>query len=459
MLNHRFQNLLLLTASYVFYGWFDWRFLSLLFLSTSVDYFCGLKMGLSNSRFDRKVLLWISLICNLGILSIFKYYDFFIESALELTSLFGFQINLRSFSVVLPLGISFYTFQSMSYSIDIYRKEMKPVKSFFDFALFVSFFPQLVAGPIERAKNLLPQITKQRELNPTVMEEGFFLILWGLFKKVAIADNAAFIACKYFDNYETAGAFGIMLGLYAFALQLYCDFSGYSDIARGLAKIMGFELMVNFNLPYIARNPSDFWARWHISLTSWVRDYLFRPLAIMCSSSLQRSAVTVLTMMAIGLWHGASWTFVLWGLYFGVIQVVYNMVLKFINKYRKPLPGWETRITSIVSRIVMFHIFVLSGTLFRAEDLSHTIGVLKVLASGVTISNGYFIDILLLLFLATPVILMQIAQYTKNDPVVFLKCKSVVKFELYTIAFFFVIALHLFGGGIKGGEEFLYFQF
>jgi len=275
----KLQNLLILISSYFFYGWWDWRFLSLIFLSTVVDYFVGLKIYDSQDNKVKKTYLWISILFNLGLLVFFKYFNFFIESWIDLLGSFGYeQKSVWTLNVILPVGISFYTFQTMSYSIDIYFKKLKPTKDFISFAAFVSFFPQLVAGPIERASHLLPQLLSKRVFKYDQGVQGLRLILWGMFKKVVIADSLAWRVDYTFDNFQTLDGGVLFLGLIYFSFQIYCDFSGYSDIAIGTAKLFGIEIKSNFRFPYFSRNISEFWRRWHISLSSWFRDYLYIPL-------------------------------------------------------------------------------------------------------------------------------------------------------------------------------------
>ena len=277
LLPHKPRNLFLLTASYFFYACWDWRFLSLILLSTVVDFYCGQAIADSSDNRRRKLLVSISVVVNLTILGFFKYFNFFIDSAHEALASLGFSPATWHLDIILPVGISFYTFQTLSYSIDVYRGEVKPARKIADFALFVAFFPQLVAGPIERAKNLLPQMLKKPVFSLDQFYEGCWLVFWGLFKKVVIADNLAVIVDRAFNDPSLTNG-ELLIALYAFAFQIYCDFSGYTDIARGIAKMMGYELMLNFRLPYFAKNSSEFWHRWHISLSTWLRDYLYIPL-------------------------------------------------------------------------------------------------------------------------------------------------------------------------------------
>ena len=276
--NLRLQNFLIVVVSYFFYGWWDWRFLSLILFSTLVDYIVGFRLEIEERQFKRKLLLWTSILVNLGFLGFFKYYNFFLDNFIASFSLLGVEFKANSLNIILPVGISFYTFQTLSYSIDVYRRKLKPTKDFIAFSAFVSFFPQLVAGPIERAENLLPQFYKIRIFDYSKAVDGMRQILWGLFKKMVIADNAAEIANQIFNNSADYSGSTLLLGALFFTFQIYGDFSGYSDIAIGTARLFGFDLMRNFNFPYFSRDIAEFWRRWHISLSTWFRDYLYIPL-------------------------------------------------------------------------------------------------------------------------------------------------------------------------------------
>ncbi|MEM8807728.1 MAG: MBOAT family O-acyltransferase [Cyanobacteria bacterium P01_G01_bin.38] len=326
LFSHRRQNLLLLVASYYFYGSWDWRFLSLIWISTVLDFFLGKRIHKTNHPQRRKYLLIISLVVNLGILGFFKYFGFFAESLSDSLKIFGFQPDWLTLNVLLPVGISFYTFQTLSYTIDIYRGKLKPVNNILDFALFVAFFPQLVAGPIERASHFLPQVTSKRLITLDKTARGCFLILFGLFKKVAIADGVATSVDAIYNSTGVVGTLDIILATYLFAIQIYCDFSGYSDIARGVAKLLGFDLMVNFEAPFFAVNPSDFWRRWHISLSTWLRDYLYIPLGGNRHGTCKTYRNLMLTMVLGGLWHGAAWNFIYWGVYQGAILCIHRLI-------------------------------------------------------------------------------------------------------------------------------------
>jgi len=320
--NFKLQNLLILISSYVFYGWWDWRFLSLIFLSTVADYFVGLKIYDSQDDKVRKSYLWVSILFNLSLLGFFKYFNFFIDSWIDLLGSFGYeQKSVWTLNVILPVGISFYTFQTMSYSLDIYYKKLKPTKDFISFASFVSFFPQLVAGPIERASNLLPQILTRRVFKYEQGVQGLRLILWGMFKKVVIADSLGIRVDRIFENYQSMDGSVLLLGLVYFSFQIYCDFSGYSDIAIGTAKLFGIELMSNFKFPYFSRDIGEFWRRWHISLSSWFRDYLYIPLGGSKGGKWMSIKNIFIIFIVSGFWHGANWTFILWGLTHALLYI------------------------------------------------------------------------------------------------------------------------------------------
>ncbi|GAA3606911.1 MBOAT family O-acyltransferase [Flavivirga amylovorans] len=311
----KIQNILLLVASYAFYGWWDWRFLSLIILSTTVDYFVGILIDSNSKQSKRKLWLWTSVVFNVGLLGFFKYYNFFVDSWVDMFSMFGYDIESTwTLKVILPVGISFYTFQTMSYSFDIYYKKLKPTKDYLSFAAFVSFFPQLVAGPIERASNLLSQITNKRVFSYDQSVSGLKLILWGLFKKVVIADALAPIVDDIFANYTTYPASTLILGVTLFSFQVYGDFSGYSDIAIGTAKLFGIELISNFRFPYFSRNVAEFWRRWHISLSTWFKYYVYIPLGGSYKSKWISLRNITIVFLVSGFWHGANWTFIVWGL-------------------------------------------------------------------------------------------------------------------------------------------------
>ncbi|WP_053977514.1 MBOAT family O-acyltransferase [Mangrovimonas xylaniphaga] len=308
------QNVLLLLASYVFYGWWDWRFLGLILLSTLVDFFVGLQLHKTEAPKQRKFYLLFSLCVNLGLLGFFKYYHFFIESWIDAWSFFGIQMHASTLEIILPVGISFYTFQTLSYTIDVYRKQLEATRDFVQFATFVAFFPQLVAGPIERASHLLPQFSRERKFDYSNAMNGLRQILWGLFKKIVIADNCARYVNIIFEGYDSYSGSTLFVGAILFSFQIYGDFSGYSDIAIGTARLFGFDLKQNFAFPYFSRDIAEFWRRWHISLSTWFKDYLYIPLggSRVALSKIVRNVFVIFVIS--GLWHGANWTYIVWGL-------------------------------------------------------------------------------------------------------------------------------------------------
>ena len=443
--NHRLQNLLLLAGSYFFYGWWDWRFLSLILLSTIVDYFIGLRVHASTDDRLRNRLVACSVTFNLGLLGVFKYFDFFVESFTSLLAVGGIEAQPTLLEVVLPVGISFYTFQTISYSIDIYRREVTPTRNFFDFALFVSFFPQLVAGPIERAKHLLPQLVSERKLEKSDFEMGGYLIFWGLFKKVVIADNLALIVDPAFADPGGLTALEALIALYAFAWQIYCDFSGYTDIARGVARLFGVRLMLNFNLPYFALSPSQFWRRWHISLSSWLRDYLYLPLGGNRDGAFRTGVNIAIVMLLGGLWHGAAWNFVLWGAYQGLLLILFRpFEASFTKLAEKHSPGrW-------LWNIVFFHLVCFGWLIFRSESMA---GLMAYLGAFVNVGE-VLQDVDWRIGLILPILLVQILQYWKRDHLVLSKLPLVVRLAIY-----FVMYGLIFGVGQWGANEFIYFQF
>jgi D-alanyl-lipoteichoic acid acyltransferase DltB (MBOAT superfamily) len=370
--NLKIQNLLILLSSYVFYGWWDYRFLSLIFLSTIVDYFIGLHIPKQDSEKKQKLLLLCSVLFNLSILGFFKYYNFFVDSWIDFFSSVGYEIkSVWTLNIILPVGISFYTFQTMSYTIDIYRKKLEPTKDVISFASFVSFFPQLVAGPIERASNLLPQILKKRQFNYNQAIQGLRLIIWGMFKKVVIADSLAPIVDNIFSNYQDLGGGVLWLGAIYFAFQIYCDFSGYSDIAIGTSKLFGFEIMSNFKFPYLSRNIGEFWRRWHISLSSWFRDYLYIPLGGSKEGRWKSLRNIFIIFLVSGLWHGANWTFIFWGLFHSILFIP-SFIFKTNRKYTNSIIAENTFLPTIkeFSQIgVTFLLVTIGWVFFRSQTI------------------------------------------------------------------------------------------
>ena len=365
------QNLIIVLASYVFYGWWDWRFLSLILFSTLVDYTVGLLMQKVNRINQRKVLLWTSILVNIGLLGFFKYCNFFITNFVEAFSFLGVQIKPNTLNIILPVGISFYTFQTLSYTIDVYRRKLEPTKNFVAFAAFVSFFPQLVAGPIERATNLLPQFYKKSVFNYDNAVDGLRQILWGLFKKMVIADTCARFANLIFNNQQDYNGSALAIGAVFFAFQIYGDFSGYSDIAIGTSRLFGFNLKQNFAYPYFSRDIAEFWRRWHISLSTWFRDYVYIPLGGSRGSKLNQIRNVFIIFLVSGFWHGANWTFFAWGF----LNALYFLPLLLLQKNRihtnivaenSFLPNFR----EIISITLTFLITTLAWIFFRAETIT-----------------------------------------------------------------------------------------
>ena len=374
----KLQNLLIVFASYVFYGWWDWRFLSLILISTLVDYTVGLRLSIEEGERKRKILLLSSIIVNLGLLGFFKYFNFFIDNFIAAFSIFGVEIKPNSLNIILPVGISFYTFQTLSYTIDIYKRKLQPTKDFIAFAAFVSFFPQLVAGPIERATNLLPQFRNPRVFDYDQAVDGLRQILWGLFKKIVVADNCAAIVNAVFSSPSDYSGSTLAIGALFFAFQIYGDFSGYSDIAIGTARLFGFNLMRNFAFPYFSRDIAEFWRRWHISLSSWFRDYLYIPLGGSRGNTWVQIRNVFIIFIVSGFWHGANWTFIVWG----ALNAAFFLPLLLLNRHRLHLETiaagrWLPSIKELAGMLITFGLTLIAWVFFRAENLGHAFNYLS----------------------------------------------------------------------------------
>jgi len=368
------QNALLLLASYFFYGWWDWRFLSLIAFSSLVDYVVGLSLANAETKMKRKLLLSLSILVNIGFLGFFKYFNFFAESFAQAFTLLGEPLEISSLKIILPVGISFYTFQTLSYSIDIYRKKLTPTKDFVAFFAFVSFFPQLVAGPIERASNMLPQFLNKRDFQYHEAVNGCRQILWGLFKKIVIADNCAKFVNIIFEDPSAHSSSTLILGVILFSFQIYGDFSGYSDIAIGVARLFGFKLMRNFAYPYFSRNIGEFWRRWHISLSTWFRDYLYIPIGGSRGSTLLQIRNIFIVFLVSGFWHGASWNFLCWG----GLHALFFIPLVLMKRNRTFLHSVKTKwlFPSLKEGLLIvftFSITSLAWVFFRAESVSESL--------------------------------------------------------------------------------------
>ena len=452
------RNALLLVASYLFYGYWDWRFLSLIALSTAVDYVVARRLEpLPDSDPWRKRLLLASVGTNLGLLAFFKYFGFFTESGALALQALGFDVAPPDLEIILPVGISFYTFQTLSYTIDVYRRRCAVEHSLLRFATYVAFFPQLVAGPIERAVDLLPQFSEDRPLRREHLDTGAWLIGWGLFKKVVIADNLAAIVDAGFALEEPTGA-QALIAVYAFAWQIYCDFSGYTDVARGVARLMGFELSLNFDLPYFAKDPSDFWRRWHISLSSWLRDYLYISLGGNRKGP-RRTYVNLATTMVLGgLWHGAAWTFVWWGVFHGVVLIAYRWGQARVEEAFSRAPRAAFAVLRPLNVVFFFHVVCVSWLLFRAESMAQAGRVAAAVASGLGPEPLRAVQDLGPVHLCASLVaglwLVQLIQYRTGDHLFVLRLPTVVRALVYALG----ALLFLFVGEF-GGAAFLYFQF
>ena len=448
---HRLQNAWLLAASLVFYGFWDWRFLGLLAVSSGIDFATALRIDGATDARAKKRWLVLSLASNLTILGFFKYFGFFVDSLVSLAAALHVPLGRPALAVALPVGISFYTFQAMSYVVDVYRGDLKPCRSALDYALFIAFFPHLVAGPIQRPIALLPQVEKPRTLDMNQINAGIFLIVWGYLKKMVIADNMAPIANEVFDNYAAHGGLDVALGALAFTFQIYGDFSGYSDIARGLSKLLGFELLVNFKLPYFALNPTDFWLRWHVSLSTWLRDYLYIPLGGNRGSSLATYRNLLLTMLLGGLWHGAAYNFVLWGAYHGALLVLYR---RFAPEPVHEDPwGGRYHYAGIALRMaLMFALTVVGWVLFRASSMEQLAWLFSHVGLARSAHSAKWA--LSIALFVTPLLAVQLYQYKKGDLLAPLGMPAPARGLVYAAM---LLAVAIFAPRISA--EFIYFQF
>lgn len=453
VLGHRFRNPLLLVASYVFYAAWDWRFCSLLALSTLIDFSIGRLLHASGDPDARRRLVALSLFTNLGVLGFFKYAGFFSESLQALLASVDVSLPTLALEIVLPVGISFYTFQTLSYTLDIYRGRLRPTHSLIDFAVFVAFFPQLVAGPIERASRLLPQIQRERRITAAALSSGGWLVFWGFYKKVVIADNLAVMVDSVYRAGAQPTAAEVLFAVYGFTWQIYCDFSGYTDIARGIARMLGVELMVNFRIPFAAPNPQDFWRRWHISLSTWLRDYLYFSLGGGRSAPARVQWNLLITMLLGGLWHGAAWTYVIWGAYHGVGLVLHR---RFGPRFAGLLPHLPGRASfSLGLRVfVMFHFWCGGMLIFRAVDLAQVAEFGGILLRGpfeLGMTPQWLLPFAALLL---PLVIIQAAQLRSDDLEIVLRWPMPVRVLLYV-----ALGLNLIVIGDALGEAFIYFQF
>ena len=475
--SHRLQNLWLLIASYVFYAFWDWRFLFVLLAITACTYLIGLALGspgvtASSTPLLRRFLLVVGLLCNLGALVFFKYADFFTTGLLRMINGLDLPLDTLLVDIILPVGLSFYALQASSYLLDVSAWRITPARNLVEFALFVAFFPQLLAGPIERAGRMLPQFHTPRRLTPSSFSAGIYLLFSGFFKKLVIADNLGLITTPIFDNYTAYSGVDLLLGVLAFSFQLYADFSAYSDIARGLARLLGFELMVNFRLPYFSTSPSDFWSRWHISLSEWLRDYIFFPMrrALLrwkgqAGRLIALLAPPLVTMLVSGLWHGTGWNFLLWGFYHGILMILFQVLVK-----ERPQPSptgshlgqgisfrwvWSRlrpRLIIAIRIVIMFFLVCFGWLIFRVETSDQLIYFLSYLSLQPSPGTALMWGNLVLFIL--PLLVIQFAQQGSADMLLLARMPLGMRILLYAIALALMVAL-----GVRQSTEFIYVQF
>jgi D-alanyl-lipoteichoic acid acyltransferase DltB (MBOAT superfamily) len=457
LLEHRRQNIFLVIASCIFYASWDWRFLLPLLFTTSLDFWIAKRLEIlpreAATAAQRRRLLALSVASNLSLLGFFKYFNFFLHSLQALLVTFGLDVQIRTLEIVLPIAISFYTFQALSYTIDVYRGEFHATKSFWDFFLAVLYFPHLVAGPIQRAASLIPQMVHPRAFDRCRAVEGIHLIAWGYFKKIVIADNLAPIVDSVFGSMAGSPPGGMVsVGVVAFAFQIYCDFSGYTDIARGIAKLMGIEFVLNFNLPYFATSPSDFWKRWHISLSSWLRDYLYRSLGGNRSGTLRTYRNLIVTMLLGGLWHGAAWNFVLWGFYHGLLLVCQRLLTPVGSRLWPAVDSGRPVLSGM--KISMMFLFTCYGwLLFRAHSFEQIVAMSTALSSPFSGADSALVARVAALIV--PIVCVQLVQASRGD-LYFLNPRTTpgwVRVAAYTVMIYFI--------AFRGGQPqaFVYFQF
>jgi alginate O-acetyltransferase complex protein AlgI len=457
--NLKLQNILLLVSSYFFYACWDWRFLFLLIFSTSLDYFTGIKIFDATSKKKKKFWLLLSICINLGFLGVFKYYNFFADSFADALNLLGIKANLGSIQVILPVGISFYTFHGLSYVFDLYKNRIKPERNIVNYSVFVCFFPLLVAGPIERATHLLPQIIQKREFDYSKAVDGLRQILWGLFKKMVIADNCAVYANMIFNHSSDYSGSTLVLGALFFTFQIYCDFSGYSDIALGTARLFGIELLRNFSFPYFSRDIAEFWRRWHISLSSWFRDYLYIPLGGSRGGTWMKIRNTFIIFIVSGFWHGANWTFIVWG----ALNAIYFMPLLLTNKNRIHLQivaqgKYLPTIKEIMSMLITFSLTVFAWIFFRAENIGHAVSYISNMISYDLLRMPYFLGIKEAAIIVVLIIIFLIIEWMGREQQYAIKTIVSGWKKPFQWGFYYMIAMIIFLFG-STSQEFIYFQF
>ncbi|MFN4313774.1 MAG: MBOAT family O-acyltransferase [Chitinophagaceae bacterium] len=455
----KLQNILLLVASYYFYACWDWRFMFLLIFSTVLDYYTGIKIHEAADRRKKLFWLWLSVGINLGFLGVFKYYNFFAESFADAMALLGWNVNPASLQLILPVGISFYTFHGLSYVIDLYKNRIEPERNFIDYSVFVSFFPLLVAGPIERATHLLPQIRKKREFDYSKAVNGLRQILWGLFKKIVIADNCAEFANTIFNNSGDYSGSTLVLGALFFTFQIYCDFSGYSDIALGTARLFGIDLLRNFAFPYFSRDIAEFWRRWHISLSSWFKDYLYIPLGGSKGGIWMKVRNTFIIFLVSGFWHGANWTFIVWGF----LNALYIMPSIVLNTNRKNLDivakgKYLPTLKECLQMGITFGLTVLAWIFFRATDLTHAFNYISAIFSNSLFTAPYFPGIGKAVPIVLITLLFMLIEWFGREQQYAIEQLGVRWHRPYRWAMYYsiILLIYFFAGS---EQQFIYFQF
>jgi len=452
--NLRVQNALVLVASYVFYGMWDWRFAGLLLISTYIDYFIGIGLRECNKGFERKLLFWLSIFVNVGMLGFFKYYDFFVTSFSDLLGLVGLSSSMRTLSLLMPVGISFYTFKKLSYTIDIYRGKIEPTRDVLAFFAFVSFFPQIMAGPIDRGSTLLPQFLKKRVFSDSLARDGVRQILSGFMKKMVIADNLLPMVNDLFTNYSSYDGLSLVIGIFFAAMQLYADFSGYSDIAIGVGKLFGFELMKNFAFPYFSRDIAEFWRRWHISLSTWIRDYIYVPLCGVRPSRAKKGLFIVVTFTLCGLWHGAAWTYVFWGFLHGLYFL--PMTLKKRHPRFIGTAGKGRIFASFKESKAMLVTFIstsIAWVFFMADSFSQAFGLLGRIVTNPYSGLGYTSYLPMLL----ACVLLLVLEWFQRKKEFFLQIENFPLIARWAVYYVSILVILVFGA--FGSTEFIYTQF
>ena len=451
--SHKAQNTLLLVASYVFYALFDWRLVPILIMITLINYF--LAIGIEGSRLlgsrRGKIYLILSVVANGALLGFFKYFNFFADSVVHVLNRFGLHPSEVTLKILIPLGISYYTFMGLGYAIDVSRGKIPATKNLLHFSLFMSFFPQIACGPIGRASDLLPQFASPRKIDAAQVDTGILLILWGFFQKLVIADNLGLLVDRIFNGYSQFQGLDIVLGIIAFTVQIFCDFSGYTDIARGIAKLMGIDLMVNFNLPYFAVNPRDFWSRWHISLSSWLRDYLYISLGGNRKGPVKTYRNLGMTMLLCGLWHGAAWNYVIWGGYHGLVLIIHRLIEKsrFVNDTRADK---RPTVSNPVKMATTFAIVSFGWLIFRSRTMDQFMYLIKHVGLGTSANSA---DLAYsLFFFSLPLVLVSFYQFLSGNLIALQKTKPWFRIPLYG---FFILWIVVFG--VREPMEFIYFNF